>query len=63
MCHTRTAQRPEIPGRIYDNNVDLYDEEYSQVLAAAYKQYMLNRVTEAVKSSLEAYREYNKPLE
>ena len=47
----------------WEDYVDLCDEERNQVLAAAYKQYMLNRVTEAVKTSLEAYREYNKPWE
>ena len=47
----------------WEDFVDLGDEERNQVLAAAYKQYMLNRVTEAVKGSLEAYREYNKPWE
>ena len=47
----------------WEDYVDLCDEERIQVLAAAYKQYMLNRMTEAVKSSLEAYREYNKPWE
>ena len=47
----------------WEDYVDLCDEERNQVLAAAYKQYMLNRVTEAVKGSLEAYREYNKPWE
>ena len=45
----------------WEDFVDLGDEERNQVLAAAYKQYMLNRVTEAMKSGLEAYREYNKP--
>ena len=45
----------------WEDFVDLGDEERNQVLAAAYKQYMLNLVTEAMKSSLEAYREYNKP--
>lgn len=45
----------------WEDFVDLGDEERNQVLAAAYKQYMLNRVTEAMKSSLEAYRENNKP--
>ena len=45
----------------WEDFVDLGDEERNQVLAAAYKQYLLNRVTEAMKSSLEAYREYNKP--
>ena len=47
----------------WEDYVDLCDEERNQVLAAAFKQYMLNQVTEAVKSSLEAYREYNKPWE
>ena len=46
---------------VWEDFVDLGDEERNQVLAAAYKQYMLNLVTEAMKSSLEAYREYNKP--
>ena len=41
----------------WEDHVDLCDEESDQVLAAAYKQYMLNRVTEAVKSVFEAYRE------
>ncbi len=47
----------------WEDFVDLGDEERNQVLATAYKQYMLNRVTEAVKASLGAYREYNKPWE
>ena len=47
----------------WEDYVDLGDEERNQILAAAYKQYMLNRVAEAVKASLEAYREYNKPWE
>lgn len=46
-----------------EDYVDLCDEERNQVLAAAYKQYMLNRVKEAVKVSLEAYRVDNKPWE
>lgn len=47
----------------WEDYVDLGDEERNQILAAAYKQYMFNRVAEAVKASLEAYREYNKPWE
>ena len=43
--------------------VDLGDEERNQILAAAYKQYILNRVAVAVNASLETYREYNKPWE
>ena len=47
----------------WEDYVDLCDEERNQILAAAYKQYVLIRVTEAVKPGLEAYREYNKPWE
>ena len=47
----------------WEDYVDLGDEERNQILAAAYKQYMFNREAEAVKGSLEAYREYNKPWE
>ena len=47
----------------WEDYVDLCDEERNQVLAAAYKQYVLIRVTKAVKSGLEAYWKYNKPWE
>ena len=47
----------------WENYVDLGDEKRKEVLAAAYRQFMLNQVTEVVKSSLDAYREYNKPWE
>ena len=43
--------------------VDLCDDRNKEILSAAYKQYLLNQVTDAVKASAEAYREYNKPWE
>lgn len=43
------------------NYVDLGDEKRKEVLAAAYRQFMLNQVTEAVKSSLEGYKQDNLP--
>lgn len=33
------------------------------ILSAAYKQYLLNQITDAVKADAEAYMEYNKPWE
>ena len=47
----------------WENYVDLGDEKRKEMLAAAYRQFMFNQVMEAVKSSLEDYREYNKPWE
>ena len=43
--------------------VDLCDDRNKEILSVAYKQYLLNQVTDAVKASAEAYREYNKPWE
>lgn len=45
----------------WENYVDLGDEKRKEVLAAAYRQFMLNQVTEAVKSSLEGYKQDNLP--
>ena len=41
----------------WENYVDLGDEKRKEMLAAAYRQFMLNQVTEAVKSSLEGYKQ------
>ena len=46
----------------WENYVDLGDEKRKEMLAAAYRQFMLNQVTEAVKSSLEGYKQDNLPL-
>ncbi len=43
--------------------VDLCDDRKKEILAAAYKQYLLNQVTDAVKASAEAYRKYSLPSE
>ena len=45
----------------WESYVDLGDEKRKEVLAAAYRQFMLNQVTEAVKSSLEGYKQDNLP--
>ena len=45
----------------WENYVDLGDEKRKEMLAAAYRQFMLNQVTEAVKSSLEWYKQDNLP--
>ena len=45
----------------WENYVDLGDEKRKEVLAMAYRQFMLNQVTEAVKSSLEGYKQDNLP--
>ena len=45
----------------WENYVDFGDEKRKEVLAAAYRQFMLNQVTEAVKSSLEGYKQDNLP--
>lgn len=46
-----------------ENFFDLGDDKRGRVLAAAYKQYFLNQVTDAVKASGEAYKQMNKPWE
>ena len=45
----------------WENYVDLGDEKRKEMLAAAYRQFMFNQVTEAVKSSLEGYKQDNLP--
>ncbi len=45
----------------WENYVALGDEKRKEMLAAAYRQFMFNQVTEAVKSSLEGYKQDNLP--
>ena len=44
----------------WEDFVDLGDEQRKRVLSAAYRQYMLNQVTEAVERSMRDYGEYNR---
>ena len=44
----------------WEDYVDLGDEQRKRVLSAAYRQYMLNQVTEAVVKSMRDYGEYNR---
>ena len=48
---------------VWDEFADLGNDRRKEVLAAAYKQLLLNQVTELVKSSAEAYRRDNEPIE
>ena len=48
---------------VWDEFNDLGNDRRKEVLAAAYKQLLLNQVTELVKSSAEAYRRDNEPIE
>ena len=43
--------------------IDLSDDKRKEIFAMAYKQYLLNQVTDAVKASAEAYKQDNKPWE
>ena len=43
--------------------IDTGDEKKDEILKAAYKQMLLNQVTENVRSSAEAYRQENEPNE
>lgn len=45
----------------WENYVDLGDEKRKEVLAAAYKQFMLNQVVKALELSLEGYKQDNLP--
>ena len=47
---------------VWDEFADLGNDRRKEILAAAYRQYMLNQVTELVKSSAEAYRRDNEPM-
>ncbi|MCM1167185.1 MAG: hypothetical protein NC299_15955, partial [Lachnospiraceae bacterium] len=43
--------------------IDLSVDKRKEIFATAYKQYLLNQVTDAVKASAEAYKQMNKPWE
>ena len=47
---------------VWDEFDDLGNDRRKEILAAAYKQLLLNQVTELVKSSAEAYRRDNEPM-
>ena len=48
---------------VWDEFNDLGNDRRKEILAAAYKQLVLNQVTELVKASAEAYRRDNEPIE
>ena len=48
---------------VWDEFADLGNDRRKEILAAAYKQLLLNQVTELVKASAEAYRRDNEPIE
>ena len=48
---------------VWDEFNDLGNDRRKEILAAAYKQLLLNQVTELVKASAEAYRRDNEPIE
>ena len=50
-------------GSVWDEFTDLINDSRKEILAAAYKQLLLNQVTELVKSSAEAYRRDNEPID
>ena len=47
---------------VWDEFNDLGDDRRKEILAAAYKQFLLNQVTDLVKASVEAYRRDNEPM-
>ncbi len=47
---------------VWDEFVDFGNDRRNEILAAAYKQLLLNQVTDLVKASAEAYRQDNKPI-
>lgn len=47
---------------MWDEFTDLGNDRRNEVLAAAYKQLLLNQVTDLVKASAEAYRRDNEPM-
>lgn len=47
---------------VWDEFIDLGNDKLKEILAAAYKQLLLNQVTELVKSSAEAYSRDNEPM-
>lgn len=50
-------------GSVWDEFVDLGNDRRKEILAAAYKQLLLNQVTDLVKASAEAYRQENEPID
>ena len=48
---------------VWDEFYDLGNDRRKEILTAAYKQLLLNQVTELVKSSAEAYRQDNEPID
>lgn len=47
---------------VWDEFVDLGNDRRKEILAAAYKQLLLNQVTDLVKASAQAYRQDNEPI-
>ena len=47
---------------VWDEFADLGNDRRKEILAAAYKQLLLNQVTDTVKASAEAYRQDNEPM-
>ena len=47
---------------VWDEFNDLGDDRRKEILAVAYKQFLLNQVTDLVKASVEAYRRDNEPM-
>ena len=50
-------------GSVWDEFADLGSDRRKEILAAAYKQLLLNQVTDIVKASVEAYRRDNEQIE
>ena len=48
---------------VWDEFADLGNDRRKEVLATAYKQFLLNQVTDLVKASAEAYRQDNEPID
>ena len=48
---------------VLDEFADLGNDRRKEILAAAYKQLLLNQVTDLVKASAKAYRQDNEPIE
>jgi hypothetical protein len=48
---------------VWDEFADLGNDRRKEILAAAYKQLLLNQVTDLVKLSAEAYRQDNEPID
>ena len=48
---------------MWDEFTDLSNDRRKEVLSAAYKQLLINQVTDLVKSRAEAYRRDNEPID